>query len=941
MRSRGSGSRKRRSERISPYAWLGAGALTLGIGAATLTGAGVAYAEDTGGDSSTKSPASSSAPSSSGQGGVETNFRSAVDSSDTETETEIENSSSDDVNIADDDDLESDDGDLESDDDDLDVIHLAEIDEEVPQASSGEETAGDDTTGGEGAMAAVLLQASVKRQEVVAPAVLNTANLATPAAAVQAAAPDVDPNLAGVVKVGPYFPEAVAASPDGRFVYAGSTNVTLTAGSIAVIDAATNTLKKTISTDFVVTGIAVAPDGRVYAAGFRPVTESVAAAVVAIINTSHRITKTITLGAGTGHYMPIVVTPDSKTVVVGWGAVTTSYVGAITTISTSSQRVIRTTTFQGDVVDLAVTPGGKTAVVAVDRYPASVLKIDLATGATTAIDLSSITSEVRSVAVSPGGLFAFVAYGGGARDVAIVSLNSGDVLDTVAISQGGSAQKIQLSADGATLFAIEGNTLHTIDVQSRATLDSMVVGPGVRYHSTDLALGRYGRVYLATHYESSVTVVRLYPANAAPILTVTVGEPKTSTGVVDGGVAAADPNGNPVTFSVSAPSRGTVTLTKFGAFKYTPTAAARHAAAAPNGPKTDSFVVTANNGAGGVATVTVIVTIAPKNSAPTATGSAGKPNDDTGVVTGKIVGRDGDKDVLSYSMTVAPSKGSVELKSDGTFSYTPTQAARHAAGAPGAKAAVKKDSFTVTVSDGHGGTKNVAVSVTIEPRKLTTSAAKLFSTMDPYTSDKLTAQLVSTSGGKKRMVVYMTGIERFFNNPDSAIVGLMGNTGWLNPIVSSFIDDAVEKWKPAEIMLVGFSNGGQQMQNYAGWSANANTKLVKSVVLFGAPLTKKADELQSASSLAIIDLHDLTMFNLTHADAYSSYADNGSDNRTFYTSITATSGDTHGQGTYEKAAANLDAEATKRWLSADVKKIYDSWKVFAGTIIDEKTHKIL
>lgn len=931
MSSHGSGRRKRKRARVSPYAWLGTGALTLGIGAAALTGAGVACAEDTGGDSSTASSASSSASGGSGPESFATQSDSRDDNSDTETETET---GSDTVDSSDDSDI-AEDADVESDDDDVDVIDLVAIDDEAPQAYSGEESAGDDTTGSEGPVAAVVLQASVTRREAVASAAPNTADVATSSATVQAAASPVDPNIAGVVKVGPYFPEAIAASPDGRYVYAGSTNVTLSAGSIAVIDAATNTLKKTITTDFVVTGIAVAPNGRIYATGFRPVTENVAAAVVAFISTSHRVTKTITLGAGTGHYMPVVVTPDGKTVVVGWGAVTTSYVGAITTISTSRQKVIRTTTFQGDVLDLAVTPSGKTAVVAVDRYPASVLKIDLATGATTAINLSSITSEVRSVAVTPGGLFAYVAYGGSSRDIAIVSLNSGDVVDTIAIGQGGSAQKIRLSADGTTLFATDFNSLHTIDIQSRATLDTLVVGPGVHYYSTDLALGRNGRIYLATHYDNSVTVVRLYPANAAPILTVSVGEPKASTGVVDGGVAAADPNGNPVTFSVSAPSRGKVTMTRSGAFKYTPTAAARHAAAAPNGPKTDSFVITANNGAGGVATVTVTVTIAPKNSAPTASTKVDKPNADTGEVTGKITGRDSDKDALSFSAVATSGKGHVTINGDGTFTYKPTESARMVAGASGARSADKSDKFTVTVSDGHGGTKTVTVSVKIAPLKSATTASKMWAAMDADTPDKLTAQLVN-DGGKKKMIVYMTGIQGLFQNPDSVIDGALGNAGWLNPTVSQFIDDAVSMWDPKEIMLVGFSNGGQQMQNYA--ADGANRGLVKSLVMFGAPLTKKADQIQQTNSLGILDVEDRTYERWTHADAELSYKDGISDAWALYYRGVDGDSDTHHQGTYYDAAADLDKAAADRKvkLAADIKKVYTSWARFEGNVVETR-----
>lgn len=60
--------RKRKHHRLEPYAWLGAGALTMGLGAAALTGAGVAQAADDGGSSSSSSSSSSSGDSGASSG---------------------------------------------------------------------------------------------------------------------------------------------------------------------------------------------------------------------------------------------------------------------------------------------------------------------------------------------------------------------------------------------------------------------------------------------------------------------------------------------------------------------------------------------------------------------------------------------------------------------------------------------------------------------------------------------------------------------------------------------------------------------------------------------------------------------------------------------------------------------------------------------------------
>ncbi|NVN53743.1 right-handed parallel beta-helix repeat-containing protein [Mycobacterium sp. DL] len=53
------GGRARRQRRIEPYAWLTAGAVSVGIGAAAFTGAGLAAADDTAGDSASASSSAS------------------------------------------------------------------------------------------------------------------------------------------------------------------------------------------------------------------------------------------------------------------------------------------------------------------------------------------------------------------------------------------------------------------------------------------------------------------------------------------------------------------------------------------------------------------------------------------------------------------------------------------------------------------------------------------------------------------------------------------------------------------------------------------------------------------------------------------------------------------------------------------------------------------
>src|SRR5206468_9134103 len=121
--------------------------------------------------------------------------------------------------------------------------------------------------------------------------------------------------------------------------------------------------------------------------------------------------------------------------------------------------------------------------------------------------------------------------------------------------------------------------------------------------------------------------------------------------------------------------------------------------------------VTINDGHGGVVPVSVTVAISPTNSAPTAA-TVGNIviNLDSGVVTGKVSAVDVNNDPLSYTSTT-PTKGTLVFGANGTFTYTPTPAARQAAAVPGADPATKVDAVTVTVEDGYGGTTTVALNL--------------------------------------------------------------------------------------------------------------------------------------------------------------------------------------------------------------------------------------
>ncbi|MDZ4264273.1 MAG: Ig-like domain-containing protein [Mycobacterium sp.] len=206
---------------------------------------------------------------------------------------------------------------------------------------------------------------------------------------------------------------------------------------------------------------------------------------------------------------------------------------------------------------------------------------------------------------------------------------------------------------------------------------------------------------------------------SGPIAGAPVVNPPEASGVVTGYVLILSADPGALTFVVSGPDKGHVTVTPDGglfSFTYTPTAAARHAAAATDadaGALSDGFVLTVSDGAG-TATVAVPVAVLPANAVPTAKARVRRPSFD-GDVHGRIVVRDSDRDTATFASSPTAKGGTVTIGENGRFTYTPTAEARHAAASAEATDADKLDTFDVTVSDGHGGLTTVTVTVRIKP----------------------------------------------------------------------------------------------------------------------------------------------------------------------------------------------------------------------------------
>jgi VCBS repeat-containing protein len=255
-----------------------------------------------------------------------------------------------------------------------------------------------------------------------------------------------------------------------------------------------------------------------------------------------------------------------------------------------------------------------------------------------------------------------------------------------------------------------------------------------------LTLGLIGDGGHAT--STTVTVdVNAAPLPATPAYTL--GAAERTTGTLVGELHVTDADSDPLSYNVTGgPAAGSVTLAADGTFTYTPTATARHDAAADDaGPAelADSFTVTVDDNHGRAVDILVTVTVDPTNNPPTITGLTISDPDTDGTVNVSITVADPDGDPVTYLVVHDPAYGTVAPSLSG-FTYKPTDEARQNAAADAD--AEQLDSFTISVDDAHGGVVGVPVAVKI-----------LGSYADPITSTTTVEAEDMTISGAGRAVV--------------------------------------------------------------------------------------------------------------------------------------------------------------------------------------------
>jgi len=158
---------------------------------------------------------------------------------------------------------------------------------------------------------------------------------------------------------------------------------------------------------------------------------------------------------------------------------------------------------------------------------------------------------------------------------------------------------------------------------------------------------------------------------------------------------------------------GTLTYNGDGTFNYDPDG--QHENLAVGERATETFTYTVSDGSGGSATATVRIIIMGVNDVPTANddgGSGFNTNEDILLTTASVLTNDSDPDgdTLSLqSFRTTDTQGLVISNGDGTFDYDPDGQFEDLD--PGETAT---DTFSYTISDGHGDTDTATVTIIIK-----------------------------------------------------------------------------------------------------------------------------------------------------------------------------------------------------------------------------------
>ncbi|MGV9670006.1 Ig-like domain-containing protein [Gordonia sp. NPDC003504] len=363
---------------------------------------------------------------------------------------------------------------------------------------------------------------------------------------------------------------------------------------------------------------------------------------------------------GTSTSSNIILPAGAHTVVMNSDGtrayVTTPTTNSVAIIDTATGQILMTVPVGATPQSVILAPDGLTAYV-VNRDSDSVSVVDTTGGTVTST--IPVGDGPLDIALSADGSYAYVTNQGSGT-ISVIDTAAGTVTDTIDV--GRAPRQIAVSADGsrAYLTSYGSSRITVVDTFGKTILGTTAVGP----NPTDVALNGDGSTLYVTSNNGYLTTIDT-----------------ATTGIVDANELGGYLLG--VTLNQDG-SRAFVTDYATGKVRVVDTATGTvvgdlftwagpvTSAVSPDG----SSVYVANSGSNALSVL--------RQS-----------------VTGTVTGSDIDGDTLTYAITTTPTHGIATVDpATGAWTYTSNDAL-----------AITDDTFTVTVSDGHGGTTQQLITV--------------------------------------------------------------------------------------------------------------------------------------------------------------------------------------------------------------------------------------
>ena len=247
----------------------------------------------------------------------------------------------------------------------------------------------------------------------------------------------------------------------------------------------------------------------------------------------------------------------------------------------------------------------------------SVSVLNTTTATPTVTRTVAVGTNPVGVAVSPDGTRVYVSNYG-SNSVSVLDPTAANPLVTT-IGVDSQPFGLAISPDGSLLYAANGpDTISMITTKNNSVYSTLTFDPQPEPQLHSIAVSPDGnQIFFSDLADRRVRVFTVLRGNTVPTAgTPTVGAPAASNGAVTGALNFTDTDGDALTYSFPPPTSGTLTVNAAGVYTFTPSQAARDAAAESEGTDFTSFTVVAGDGQLGTPVTVSNVQIAPTPRQP-------------------------------------------------------------------------------------------------------------------------------------------------------------------------------------------------------------------------------------------------------------------------------------------------------------------------------------